>query len=176
MRKNTRLLGVTASALLLIASVTGPADAGTDRPFRGTVAGEVTFVLVDDSICDDVMPGPPGMGLQTRSDATGRFSHMGASTMYSEHCTPSGDYISGGKMTLTAANGDKVYMDYDGTASATPPVGGVLSVEGGFQVKGGTGRFDGAKGGGTYVARVVFQGLDDPAWPGTWTYTGRISY
>lgn len=176
MRKNTLLLGVSASALLLIASVTGPAGAGNDRPFRGTVAGDVSFVLVDDSICDDVMPGPPGMGLQTRTNATGPFSHMGASSLYSEHCSPSGDRISGGKMAVTAANGDKVYMDYDGTTSAIPPVGGTLTAEGGFLVTGGTGRFEGAKGSGTYIARVVFEGFDDFEWPGTWTYTGRISY
>ena len=176
MRKSTRLLGVASSALLLLAGATGTASAGADRPFKGTVAGEAAFEPVPTTVCSDVVIPELGMGLQTVSRATGQFTHLGASSMYSAHCTPSGSAISGGAMTVKAANGDEVHMVYDGTADPMPALGESLVVKGNFEIKGGTGRFAGASGNGKYVVTIVYEGLQDMSWPGTWTYKGTIRY
>lgn len=176
MRTLTRLMGVIASVVVLIASTIGVATADADRPFKGTVNGQVTFAMVGTNVC-------PALGLQTQSNASGQFTHLGSMSMYSEHCTPTGAAISGGVMTLTAANGDQVYLSYDGLQLALPDfmggtlvVGDVIPVEGTFVVTGGTGRFDDAAGGGTWTAGVVYEGLEDPSWAGTWSFTGTINY
>lgn len=99
--------------------------------------------------------------------------------MQSLHCSPPGPAISGGAMTITAANGDEIEFEYDGTAyldPATAQIGDVFTVEGDFDIVGGTGRFDGATGGGEFTAWVVFEGFGDFEWPATWLWTGTISY
>lgn len=176
MRNLIRLMLVVASVFLLIATTNGVANADVDRPFKGTVNGHVTFAMPGTDVC-------PALGLQTQSNAGGQFTHMGSMSMYSEHCTPTGAAISGGVMTLTSANGDQVYLSYDGLQLDLPDfmggtlaVGDSIPVEGTFVVTGGTGRFDGAAGDGTWTASVLYEGLEDPDWAGTWSFTGTISY
>jgi len=176
MRHMARLTSVAAAVILLLSGTAGMANAGADRPFKGRVDGLVSFSMVGSDVC-------PALGLQTESNATGTMRHMGATSMYAEHCTPTGAAISDGDMTLTAANGDKVYLAYDGIQLDLPDfmggtlaVGELIPIEGDFEVVGGTGRFDGATGGGTWVANVVYEGLADPAWAGTWSYAGTINY
>lgn len=89
------------------------ADAGgTDRPFTGTLAGSATFPL--DSSC-------PFTGRRTWSEASGTASHLGLVTMVSNDCTPPADVITGGQMTLVAANGDELHMTYSGTPARCRP-------------------------------------------------------
>lgn len=56
---------------------------------------------------------------------------------------------------LTAANGDKVLVDFHFLAI---PDGPGLAVEGTWTIAGGTGRFAGATGAGTYKGAVEFTG------------------
>lgn len=169
-------MGGAASVVLLLAGTAGTAGADADRPFKGKVSGLVSFAMVGTGAC-------PALGLQTESNASGQLSHMGSTSMHAEHCTPTGAAIGDGDMTLSAANGDKVYLTYDGIQLDLPDfmggtlqVGELIPVQGDFEVVGGTGRFDGATGGGTWVASVVYEGLGDPAWAGTWSYAGTIDY
>jgi hypothetical protein len=53
-----------------------------------------------------------------------------------------------------AANGDEVFVDFAFTAIPTSP--NIYSIQGVWQVVGGTGRFDGASGSGAYVGEVGF--------------------
>ncbi len=119
-------------------------------------------------------------GLQTRSEATGTATHLGRTTCATWHCTPLGDQITGGTGTLTAANGDQVFVTYSGTApfNLATAVPGVTAIPmgGPFTIVGGTGRFAGASGSGTMNATVLFEGLNVQYWPGTWSWTGTISY
>ena len=81
-------------------------------------------------------------------------------------------------MKLVAANGEEVWMDYDG--SAPFPVIGVPStivVDVEFTIVGGTGRFSDASGHGQMTAKVEFPGeLTLGPWPASWTWKARIKY
>jgi hypothetical protein len=139
-----------------------------NRPFKGSVTGEATFV-----------PGtncPNFGGLRTDSAATGTASHLGRVSMTGQHCTPPpGQEITGGEMTLVAANGDELYFEYSATGGPLPMPGEVIVIDTDFEITGGTGRFEGAQGGGDMTAYVVFAPLE-PAWPGTWVWEGTIGY
>ena len=103
---------------------------------------------------------------------------MGAIEMTSLHCTPAGDSITGGRMTLVAANGDELDLEYSGTGPFPSglPIGAVIHVDGEFTIVGGTGRFESAMGSGTFDAHVVFEGFGDPEWAASWRFAGTIGY
>jgi hypothetical protein len=96
--------------------------------------------------------------------------------MTSHHCTPAGTEIAGGEMTLVAANGDEVYIEYAGFAPGPDPVTGIIYVEVDYVIVGGDGRFEGVHGGGEMTVDVVFEGMDDLEWAATWSWTGTIGY
>lgn len=167
-----QLLGVAAllAASAAFAVTAAIADTGgTDRPFTGTIAGSATFPL--DASC-------PFTGRRTWSEASGTASHLGLVTMVSNHCTPPANAITGGQMTLVAANGDELHMTYSGTCSAPPfpPVGGVITCSTDNVIVGGTGRFADATGEAQMTAHVTNAGFGAPEWPATWTWQGMLSY
>jgi hypothetical protein len=146
------------------------------QAFRGSLNGECVF-LPGSAVNLPDNPNPPY--IYTISHAVGIASHLGEAVMDSHHPTPPADTIAGGKMTLTAANGDKLYIDYDGTAP--PPTQGVPStvvVTGTFDITGGTGRFANADGEAGYTAWIEFSGdmLSPLPWHGVWYWDGSISY
>lgn len=164
-----RLLGVAAllAALGALGVAAAAADTGgTDRPFKGTLVGSATF------------PADPScpIGLRTVSEGSGTASHLGLVRMTSSHCTPATDLLTGGEMTLLAANGDELHMTYSGTSGPFPPVGGVITVYSHNVIVGGTGRFADATGEADFTALVTFAGFGVPVWPITWTWDGTISY
>jgi hypothetical protein len=169
------VLALVASVVLVTGLATSASADPGSRPFTGSVRGEVTFTPVPDSEC------PPGGlfygGLRTDSSATGTVSHLGRTVMSSRHCTPVGDLITGGHMTLVSASGDEVDIEYSGSAPfPIPGVTKVVVVSLTFEIVGGSGRFEGADGGGTMTAHVVFEGFEDPVWPASWTWSGSIGY
>jgi Domain of unknown function (DUF4397) len=136
--------------------------------FEGKLWGEVTFPA--DLTCPE--------GLRTHSEAMGKlfepvYTHI---AMVSDHCTPAVDQIKGGKMTLTAENGDMVYLEYWGVAPFPGPDTEVIVAELGFKVTGGTGAFEGATGKGHMKAYVEFPGFDVPVWDAMWVWHGTIVY
>ena len=179
--RNLKLLLFPAVVLVAIVGlgVTVGADPAA-RPFKGTVAGQVNFA-----------PAPQcPVGLKTISDAEGTFAHLGRTTMHSEHCTPTGDFITGGAMTLVAANGDQLEIEYNAFAPFPPPTT-VIHGTGDFEITGGTGRFAGATGGQldsdfstyNYTFDIVFPGFGEDGrplpgpWPAVWTFgPTTISY
>ena len=164
------LLALAVSVLLVMGLVaTASAGAGS-RPFKGSVVGEVAFNEVPVTVC------PNYGGLRTESSAIGTSTHLGKTVMTAMHCTPLGDDFGPGTMTLTSASGDQVWITYHG--SAPFPGEGVTVYQGSieFKVIGGTGRFEDAVGGGTMIIEIVFQGLEDPAWPAKWVWNGTIGY
>ena len=165
MRKILVLL--MALALLLIAVPAAGAEPDA-RPFKGSMSGSITFEM--DPSCDNNQ-----WLLRTDSLATGNVSHMGRSLMASSHCTPAAAEIDGGEMTLTAANGDRVFIEYTGTAPP-PNAAGIIVVDVEFVIIGGDGRFDGASGGGDMTGFIVFEGIEDPEWPASWVWQGTIGY
>jgi hypothetical protein len=162
---------VAALLLSLVLALPASADSGA-RPFDGTVAGQVVYTPVSEAVC------PTGGGnfgqVATVSSATGTVSHLGRTEMSSFHCTPSGDNFGPGTMTMVAANGDKVFIEYTGSAPFPGPDTTVIVVHIDFQIVGGTGRFAGATGGGEMTAYVMFAGFGNPVSPATWVMKGQV--
>lgn len=155
------------SLLLVAALATAPTAAagqgGSDRPFRGTLGGEVNFHY---DWSDPVCP------VTTATDATGTVSHLGAVTTHWTHCPPVvlPGYTDGHAL-FVAANGDRLYGAYEDADGDSP-----FTIE----IVGGTGRFDGAQGTFTlWFEAAGAWGEDDlPVNPWTWTaeLEGVISY
>ena len=164
------LMTLMACALVLAVFTAAASARSVTRPFKGFVSGEVVFTP------DPKSPSPTG--LWTDSGAVGNVSHLGLTEMTSRHPTPTGDIISDGNMKLVAANGDEVWMEYDGAAPF--PVVGVPStivVDVDFTVVGGTGRFAHASGRGGMTAYVDFPGaLSLGPWPAYWVWKATIRY
>lgn len=79
-----------------------------------------------------------------------------------------------GKMTLTSASGDKVYLDYTGSAPFPGPGTTVIVAHIDFAIVGGTGRFVNATGGGEMTAYITFAGFETPVWPARWVWSGEV--
>ena len=133
--------------LLLCAAASAPA--GADQrpvPFKASVITQETLTL-DPGRC-------PASFLVGTTTGKGTASQMGAVTLAATDCPLTQDgvnfFFSDGRLTLTAANGDKLTASYGGTLlpvpGANPPV---HAINGTFSVTGGTGRFAGARGGGS---------------------------
>ena len=169
------VLSILLACVLVLAVTVAPAAAEpVERPFRAVFSGDVVFTPGAEF---GLPPNPAPPFIYTVSLASGTSRHLGLTTMFSYHPTPTGETISGGHMTLTAANGDEVYFEYSG--SAPLPVIGVPStvhVVCTYTITGGTGRFDGATGSGTGDAYVEFPGELLPLWTGTWEWVGTIAY
>ena len=173
------LVPVVVAAAVVGSSISASADRDA-RPFGGTVAGEVNFLPDLDF---------PGSGcaipLKTVSDAQGTFTHLGKTTMQAQHCTPAGvDFAEFGEMTLTAANGDELWIEYNLFAPYPDETTTIISGMGDFEIVGGTGRFAEATGGQpldtdwdtyNYSFEIVFPGFEDGApipgpWSAVWTF------
>jgi len=86
--------------------------------------------------------------------------------------------FSGGKLTLTAANGDTVTALYGGSLIPTQN-GSSYALNGWLQITGGTGRFAGARGAGQLngVETLTFSAPPTPpSATGTLEMSGTISY
>jgi hypothetical protein len=139
--KRILMLGVIM-ALLLATSMTSVASADNAVvPFRAYYP--VWAVATPDISC--------GCLKQTfTTGGNGSATHMGVSLFSgSAMAWPGPTIIQKGTGTLTAANGDELTMYYEATAIVID--GGAHIVgDGWYIVTGGTGRFEGVTGGGTY--------------------------
>jgi hypothetical protein len=128
-------LGLALAAGLLPAGENGP------RPFHGRVTA------VWDNIFDGLLAPPATFA------GGGPVTHMGDTTQTGTLFLGPPDeslvYPGYGSVTIVAANGDKVTFDYEGYLNALTGEG-----IGTFTITGGTGRFAGATGGGTFDALI----------------------
>ncbi len=103
--------------------------------------------------------------------------------MHSYHPTPLDhpSYWTGGKMTLTLADGSQLSCTYDGAAAGNVVFGDhpvLIKGPGEFTIIGGSGRFDGASGTGHMVMHLHYPGVlggPDP-WKGVWFISASIDY
>jgi hypothetical protein len=79
-------------------------------------------------------------------------------------------------MTVVAANGDKLFATYSGTAAFPGPGVNIISGTSDAIIVGGTGRFENAEGHFHTTFELVFEGFGDPSWPITQISTGVIRY
>ena len=176
MKRRWPIVTMAAALVAVMALPASAAPGGTDRPFKATLAGEVTFEW----------PGVSPSGctiITTNTYSTGNATHMGRVEAFWSHCPAETDYFGDGMLILVAANGDELYGFYDYSEPAGIPVLTPITLDG------GTGRFATASGEITADFVAVPQlrdGCTDPTnfdcldfgvpWPWWATLTGRISY
>jgi hypothetical protein len=141
-----RFGGFSALAAVLAALVlSGPATAaGTQLPFKGESSGFVTTTGFD----------PVAGILDTTVAGEGHATHLGHFTVTGQVAVDVATGIPVGTWTLTAANGDMLFLAM--TGHGIDPTHGF----GAFTIVGGTGRFEGASG--SYEQIITFA-----ATPGT---------
>lgn len=135
-----KMLTLALALCLTLAVPASISAAGASRPFKASIHGFAA-------------PTPTGPCELTNAEtATAQVTHLGRSTMESNEivdlCSnPEGAEITG-QFTMTAANGDLLFGTYEtlghldfGTSEVT--------FSGQFTITGGTGRFEGASGGGS---------------------------
>jgi len=128
-------------AMLVINAVGAlSASAQSPRPFGGRVVAK----------WDNVFSAVGGTANFT---GTSQMRHMGRSaqvgTLSLGAPTANGLFPGTGTVTITAANGDKVTFNYTGFLNPSTGVG-----SGPLEIVGGTGRFAGATGFGTFYAVI----------------------
>jgi hypothetical protein len=138
-----------ALAALAVLGLTGPAAAGDQVPFKGSLDGVVT-----------ITPLPPPF-VSVLVNATGNATQLGQFTLAIPHTVNRANRTATGSYQFVAANGDTLTASFSGqaTPTATP---GVLYIEETATVTGGTGRFAGASG--SFLSARLFN-----------TITGRTS-
>ena len=165
MRKQSWVAVLAAAALCL--AFAGPAAAKDPvRPFGGTATVGVE-IEGPPTGCSPGAMGRDTFVAQGQLLHLGRSSLMGAQCMYLDPATGAGS-MDHGAMTITAANGDTLYLAYHGTFRLYPwPNPEVmLDVAIFWQATGGTGRFAHATGSGNV-------GVTEAE---TLLFSGRIAY
>ena len=164
-------VAVLVAAALCLAFATPIAAADPARPFRGS------FTTVDSF--DLTHPGCPGDAfLRANIVGQGQFQHLGRTQVHFTHCSwlalaTGAGWTGVGEMTLTAANGDTLFLHYQATFQMNPWPDFVTSTVGTlpWTVVGGTGRFEHATGsGGGNGFGVMASGSS------TYWLSGTISY
>jgi hypothetical protein len=128
-KRNYLNAGLMLAALTLL-PLAHPAMAGDQVPYKAEEVGVVTkgafqFPFAHESTV-----------------AEGEATHLGRYTLTGDFVVDVRSGIATGVFTLTAANGDKLFLDMQGHAVPTDPTKTVAN----FTVTGGTGRFEGATG------------------------------
>ena len=107
--------------------------AQVERPFKGDFIANPQIVSIIDGV------------LTLYIEAEGNATHLGKCTWIATQVNDNNaDPIMTGEFTFTAANGDQIWGNYDGTPTNFPD--GSVSFFGTMYVEGGDGRFEGADG------------------------------
>ena len=167
MKTFTKACALAASVVLGLApTATASPTTSHPQPIFGTTSGADAYA--SPATC------PAGATWRFIGSGTGRLSHLGTVTATNTHCTFAMDGVfSGGQMTMTAANGDELFMTYSGSFVLDNPTDPTRSdVELTWQIVGGTGRFEDAEGTGTGTGFSLISGMDSTT---TMNYDGMIS-
>lgn len=144
-----RVLRIFVVMMLFVVAIATPAVAAGERPIKGTVMGEHGIVMFDPTCHPEV----GDVWWRFSSDGVGQMSHLGRVEYSLTQCTVPGPdgFASEGTIELTAANGDKLYIEHTMLSQAEPPADPPLGfvMEGAWTAVGGTGRFASAAGSGT---------------------------
>lgn len=163
-----------AAAVAIIALGTVPATAATShtshpQPISGTVSGADSYAAPADC--------PAGATWRFSSAGSGRMSHLGRVTFQVTHCTFAGEgRFAEGELTITAANGDQLFLEHSGTFELVLDGSGTVvgsDVDLDWVIVGGTGRFAGASGSGEGNGSSVISGPTTSTT--TMTFDGLIS-
>lgn len=124
--------------LMILSALAAPSRAGHTVPIRGSGSFTLVGQVVDPATGDVIF----------FADLSGNSSHMGRITGTATEVLFAPDYESFTvEATQVAANGDKLFLTYQGD---------FIDVDGDsvgtFEITGGTGRFAGASGSGTFIS------------------------
>ena len=154
MKRFTKMSALILVLFLLVAPISALA---VERPFA--LNGQGVAPLIIDGSGNLIGATPTGSGTAT---------HLGQWTVTGtvKYTPDNGVLRSSGEATITAANGDKLQIQIDGTLD---PVAAVD--QGIFHIVGGTGRFEGATGDANFVVSInpLTGGFD-------LTVVGKINY
>ena len=123
----------TFAAIALALCLAGPASAGDQVPFKGTLAGTASVTPL----------APPIVAVEIH--ASGTATYLGRFTLQAPHVVNQATLTAVGTYLITAANGDTITADLAGTAVMVQPPN-VVAITETATVTGGTGRFAGATG------------------------------
>ncbi|MGH7713309.1 MAG: hypothetical protein ACREOG_18620 [Gemmatimonadaceae bacterium] len=123
------------------------------RPFHGRIAGTLTavppFAPGSSDVCNRNFsgdPAAPGPSISLFDRATGTFAHLGKVALEALSCLDPASPTSSGQGTITAPNGDRLYIAFQNTSQPDPADPSRLFASGPQWVTGGTGRFESASG------------------------------
>ncbi len=158
-----RLMLAALAAVLLALPATPAAAADPVRPFGGVLIGH------------DSMSSQPGCPMYYSSVGQGQMLHLGRVSFTVAHCpvltSPTHGTFADSIGVWTAANGDKVYIESEGSfdLDAQPPTvsHGTMT----WHITSGTGRFANASGSGTATVFGDFATMTTTA-----KFSGTISY
>jgi hypothetical protein len=139
MKRRLYWFGILA-ALLAALTLSGPALAAAKPvPFEGRSSGVVTAVGFD-----------PVAGIAyAHVEGQGQATHLGRFTETGDSAVDVATGNAQGTWTLTAANGDMLYLEFEAKPTSDHTHG-----DGAFTIVGGTGRFEGASG--SYEQIITF--------------------
>ena len=123
----------TFVAIALALCLAGPVAAGDQVPFKGTLAGTASITPL----------APPIVAVEIH--ASGTATYLGRFTLQAPHVVNQATLTAVGTYLITAANGDTITANLDGTARMVEPPN-VIAITETATVTGGTGRFAGATG------------------------------
>ena len=140
MKRSSSAAGLVL-AVVTVLGLAGPAAAGDQVPFKGSLEGDITHTPVD-AQTDFVLV-----------EATGTATQLGQFGVTVPHFVDTPTRTAAGDYEFTAANGDTLTAQFTGQASptATP---GVISIVETATITGGTGRFAGATG--SFIAERLY--------------------
>jgi len=152
--------GLVGLVLALTSLAPSAVQAESAVPFRANWESQITIAPL----------APPLFAVSGLG--AGKALHLGAMTAQS--ITEVVNLATGegaASYRFTAANGDDVFITFVFLGIPTSPT--AFSIAGVWQVTGGTGRFEGASGSGTYTGQVEFVSFADAV--GTFALEGTIS-
>ena len=159
MKQNYLKVGLALTALALL-PLAYPAMAKDQVPFKGVEVGELTG-------------GPFNFPIATIFVvAEGEATHLGHFTVTGEYLVDVTDGTATGTFTITAANGDMLFISSIGHALQPPTLKETVED---VTVTGGTGRFKGAAGSWFMDTHVEFVFGETPTDPYVATLVGTIS-
>jgi hypothetical protein len=143
-----------AATFLCVALFAAPAAAAVGVPITLKYAGTFRVTPGDPSPCE---------GVPITDTLTGTGSHLGLLTATYPHCVNFNANMFSGTATFTAASGDQLFVDLEGSAE-DPTCTTNCAVTFTGTITGGTGRFEGAEGTLTGTGTV---NIDLPTLTGT---------